>query len=420
MLNKITHPTLVAKDIMLRTNKDENTEEIEKFVGKSYPLIRILDRTVDQLDIRNFSYRIGSDLLPEINLALEDESMRWREALKTNLDTITVYISNNIDGTFSKQEYIISNMSSSPDDPSVTITAMLYVPEFFKRSQRFLTGTSVDALKTICTEVGLGLATNITPADDMTRIQDNCTNLDFIRNIIATADNQAVHCFIDQWSYLNFVDVRKAIETEDEMIFDYDPYSGEALDEPQKLVLSNKYIDSKRVGKIIVWAANDDYGLKSLAYVSSYDIENFDLVNLEKNGGSKIEAMAEELRDGKRKIAPQSDNVWEGYFRSKYYGDYLLKTIHQSTEMAVRLQYPIHALSPSLNLPVEIYNTQKRGNYYDQTDPSKTFEDMPQNTDEGSRELVKNELYSGNYYLHSIEMRYVDNLIEQRLYMRQI
>lgn len=420
MLKELLHPTLVAKDIIVRTNKDEDSSEIQRFVGSSYPLVRILDRTVEQTELLTFRYNIGGEFLPTVYMSIQDEDYRLREILKSNIDTITVYLSNNIDGTFSKQEYMLTDVNSNPDSDTIEMSGILYVPNFFHRNMRAFTDSSMDVLKSLCTETGIGLATNFTPNDQQTRLQDNSTNLDFIRSIINTAQCNAVHAFIDQWSYLNFIDVKKAMENLDTIEYTVNPFSGVTLSKPQNLVLSNNRLDTELVGKIAFWAPGDEYGMKSISYVSSYDLENFDLPTLEKGTSSTLTAQAEEIRESKRKLIPQSDNVWTGYFQSKYYSDYTLNTLNQSSELQIRMQYPLHALHPGLTLPVEVYNTQKRTTSHNQTDKQITLDQMPNMTGEEMLKLVKNTLYSGKYYMSSIEMSYVEDRIEQRLYMRQV
>lgn len=420
MLKELLQPSLIAKEIIVRTDKGEDTSEVERFIGSSYPLVRILDRTVEQGNLLEFKYNIGRNFLPEVDIRIQDDEYRLREILKSNIDTITVYLSNNIDGTFSKQEYIITYVDSSPEDETITLNGILYVPNFFKRDMRAFEGTSMDVLKKICTETGLGLSTNITPNDKMVRIQDNSTNLDFIRNVISTAQCAAVHAFIDQWSFLNFVDMKIAYGTKDVINYTINPFSGEPLSKPQDLVLSNNRIDTEIVGKIAFWAAADEYGLKSLSYVNAYDVENFNLVELDKTTNTNVPAQAEEIRDSKRKLLSESDNVWSGYFLSKHYNWFTKDTLNQSSELKLRMQYPLHALHAGLSLPVEIYNTQKRTDSYNQTDKEITLIDMPQVTGEEMLKLTKNELYSGQYYLSSTEMIYYSERIEQRLYLRQI
>ncbi|AFF28127.1 gp129 [Sphingomonas phage PAU] len=420
MIKEIIHPTLEAKQIIVRTDKDEDIEVLEKVVGKTYPLIRVLDRTINIDQIQDFRYKIGASLLPEISLIITDENNRLREKLKTNIDTITVYLSNNIDGSFSKQEYILSTVYSDPGDDNLSMRAILYVPNLFKREMRAFQSNSIDTIKEICSEVGLGLSSNFTPSDEQVRLQDNITNIDFIRNTAESSQCLAVHMFIDQWSYLNVIDIKKAHETNDVIEYTVNPYSGIDLEEPQNLVLSNNYLKTDIVGKIMFWSVNDSYGIKSLSYVSLYDIENFDLVELDKTDTVQITAESEELRAEKRKLLVKSDNVWDGYFQSKYYGNFVKDTLNQSAELIVRMQYPLHAIHPGLSLPVEIFNTQKRTNSYDQEDENLSIEEMPQETGDEARKLVKNELYSGQYYVRQVEMNYNENIIEQTLYLKQI
>lgn len=420
MLKEIVHPTLEAKQIIVRTDKDENSYELERSIGVAYPLIRILDRTLDHDNIESFVYKIGAEFLPEISVLILDEENRLREKLKSNIDTITVYLSNNIDGTFSKQEYILTSVNSSPDSNTISLQAMLYVPSLFNRNMRAIESNSMDVLKTICTEIGLGLSSNFTPNDIQVRIQDNLTNLDFIRNIINTSQCEGVHAFIDQWSYLNFIDMKKAYQSDDVIEYTIHPMTGDDLPKPQKLYLTNNPLETDAIGRIEFWASNDDYGVKSLAYVNSYLIEKFDRVDLINTDNIELTANSDEIRQSKRKHLISDENVWSGYMQSKYYGRYLKDTLNQSSQLAIRMRYPLHALHAGLTLNVEIFDNQKRNISSNQDDTSMTLEEVPTELGEGSTKLEKNPLYSGRYYLNEIELTYIDRKLEQRLYLRQI
>jgi hypothetical protein len=104
--------------------------------------------------------------------------------------------------------------------------------------------TTLDIIKKLCTEMGLGLVTNITSTNDKTIYrQYSMTNLDFLMTLSSKLyidDDTIMHCFIDQHYRLNIIDVKANLDNEPpKIVINKDIVFFNDLEQAEDLVFTN-------------------------------------------------------------------------------------------------------------------------------------------------------------------------------------
>lgn len=100
------------------------------------------------------------------------------------------------------------------------VNGELYIPGAYNNvSKSYVNMSSKDALKAICTELGLGFAENeSSPSDAMNWININMSTLDFMKKIVSRSyqdDDSFFIGFIDKYYYFNFIEVNRQLKIED-------------------------------------------------------------------------------------------------------------------------------------------------------------------------------------------------------------
>lgn len=202
----------------------EGGDKQTKTVGAVIPSIQINKYLFGDKDINSCDI-IMDGVLPEVVMELTDRNDAFgSDYSPRDGDCVTVFInSKNVD-TFKTihMDFEITDISSEGTSeggyPTILISGICKVPKLFAEVCReFPNGTSLDHLEIIARDLKLGLATNIDKPDDaMQRIQAYTPTSDFIKSIVGSsyvADTSFQKYFIDQYYYLNFIDVNRVFNS---------------------------------------------------------------------------------------------------------------------------------------------------------------------------------------------------------------
>ena len=218
-------PTITIRGLKVPLDDAPDGQKNERRSGSYYPMIDINGLQFARQHIVSFNLFIGEDFLPTINCSLREVGQNFiNKFFPLDGEVISVLIrSLNKDLKPIRQDYRILSVEPSIGNDgqnTYSISAVLDVPQLFvDKIKDFPSMSSIDTLKAIAKELGLGFATNVTSVDDiMTRICPNTDYLDFINNDVLSGayanDDSFFACYIDQHYYLNFVEVNELIKTE--------------------------------------------------------------------------------------------------------------------------------------------------------------------------------------------------------------
>ena len=255
-------PTEIA--VVDITEEEKGGEKQTKTVGAVIPAIQLNGYVFGDKDIVSCKIDLSS-VLPSVTMTLEDRNKAFgADFTPRDGDCVTVFInSKNVD-TFKTihMDFEILNISSENIDegafPQITVSGMAKIPKYFAEvCKEYANGSSLEHLELIARDLKIGLATNIDSMSDlMPRIQAYTPTSDFIKTIVEAsyvADNSFQRFHIDQFYYLNFIDVNKIFNSENSSLADLQdtfmtlasstaekPETDETEDNiPTKLILSN-------------------------------------------------------------------------------------------------------------------------------------------------------------------------------------
>jgi hypothetical protein len=439
ILKELLRPTLSPQSIVVRKD-DENKSHLRELVGYRYPLLRILDTTIDAPLIQNFSLTIGNTFLPTMDITVDDTDQRFREKLKANLDILTLYMGSNRDNNYIKSDYLIGNLYSDPSSTMFTLSCMLLVKDLYtKRIRSFGKTTSIEVLKTICAECGLGLLSNVdSTTDEQVYIQDGKRTVDYIFYICKRAyknDNTKFDVFIDQYNYLNFIDVASAYSDNTPVYTTEDPISGEQLDEKRAFILNNNIEDPDKIFKFTQWSTDNNYGAVSqntpqILRTHSVDIElnkkeeapiKETFISTKTNDDKNAKFKNAQLLDYSYVQLHNTDNTHANYSKTLAVTEQLDKVYGQGSKLDVGLMYPVFYAFPYQYVPVELYNSVKHEQYDEQENTGRSVEDIMQNIANPSAKYEKNTLISGDYWIRSITYSYAKSHVTwQRIRLHQL
>lgn len=437
---EILKPSTSQRDIYVKFDvegvetpyKDNTPENISFTTASVTPLVRIGDYLVLSEKIKYLSMEVGNSFLPQISINFDDSDFKFRKVMSSKLDFITVYIGNTKDPYFTKQEFVLSNISAYPEDPIISVTGYLYIPELYQMQTRWFgpdndMDTSWKIIKKLCEECHLGFWTNIDETNDsQVWIQDNCTTLDFFYKIqqhaYTTSDTRLIF-FIDQYDYLNLIDLSKAYTNKEPEWTAQHPYEATPLPEEMKVILSSRnQAPTKEEDKILSpfliknWTINVNYGSNALNLPHRIQRNEMKLSELPFVVTTGELQSNTELIDHNWYIKPIWSDVHENY-NSINNESYLVEMhYNQGDTISAEMNFATMLLYPYMYVPVELYMMQTRGEYQEATKPSEIKTEKDNLTEDPAvvgkkKELekyseTKDELHSGDYLLKSIRYEF--------------
>lgn len=421
---EIVRPALSQRPIYVRKDVTEDpggtAKDVATKVAQLLPLVRVNDFVIERANITYFSLEVGKTFLPKITFTFDDEAFRCRKLLTSKLDFITVYFGNVSDEYYVKQEYVLSDVYANPGNPNVTLTGFLYVPKFYDQHIRYFNEendaeTSWKLIKKMCEECQLGMFTNIDETNDaQTWIQDNCTNYDFLQNVMRHSyvgnDTKLIY-FIDQYDYLNVIDLTKAYSNREKERTSKHPMQGTPLLEEKEVILSSsRYEDVEKDQNpfaIKSWTANIKYGsnierLPHRVQRNEYGLSAlpFEVVTGELGTNT-------EIIDHTWYVEPIVSDVHPNYRNIHTERGYVDKHFDQGDEISCEMSWPIMLLYPYMYTPIKLYYEQMKVEYDDQNKETPS-DQLDQEKPMPSKEPeIFDELHSGDYLITSIHYEVV-------------
>lgn len=275
-----------------------------KLAGDYSPFIQINGMKFSGFDIENFILDT-SGFIPRLSVSLKEKSGLFAsKSFPVDGDLVQLYIkSNNKDFKPIRQDFRVLEVSAgvSLDDKgeinTFSIDAILNLPDLYvDKVKSYSKKTSTDTISEIAKDLKLGFAVNETGLDDvMTRICPYVTYEDFILNDVVPSaykdDNSFFTAFIDQYYYLNFIEINSLIvheRTLDQVTINFLGHSDYLPDdkkEPEKVIseffLSNSKVVHGSANHITGYAPLNNSGYVSLkngyrTYLQYYDKDSAD------------------------------------------------------------------------------------------------------------------------------------------------
>lgn len=219
-------PTEIKFDALAEESGGDKTDKQSKDVGTLEPLLLCNDILVPRNQIQNFELDLSGNV-PKCTISFEDRNGNFSvDALPRDGDFFTLLLNSKQQETFKSvhMDFDIIEVSIEPmpsrvaGGSTIVLEGITKVPKLFGEDCQVLdSDTSLKHLEKVARELELGLATNIDSTDDkQSRIQAYETYLDFIQKIISDAyisDDAFVKFYLDQYYYINFVDINKVFNS---------------------------------------------------------------------------------------------------------------------------------------------------------------------------------------------------------------
>jgi hypothetical protein len=224
MITKLFEPKIQTKKLEIfdkTKNKVSPLDVGERKVGGTSPYISINDVAFFDDSIHFFELSINA-FLPKITTTINDIGAQLQTSALI-LDTIiSVFISSdNTDYKGIRQDYRV--ISCIQHGSEFTIEAILEIPDLFVDVVDGFDGSVIEYLKKIAKKLNLGFASNVSSTNDV--MYHICPNISYFELInsellaVSYIDSKSFfRCFIDQYYYMNFVEVNSLIKKEYEMV----------------------------------------------------------------------------------------------------------------------------------------------------------------------------------------------------------
>lgn len=226
-------PTEIKFDALAEEKGGDNIDKQSKDVGTLEPMLLCNDILVPRNQIQTFELELSGEV-PECTISFEDRNGNFSvDALPRDGDFFTLLLNSKQQETFKSvhMDFDIMEVSTQPmpsrvqGGSTITLEGIAKIPKIFGEECQVLdTDTSLAHLEKIARELELGLATNIDATDDkQARIQAYETYMDFIKKIVENAyvsDDSFVKFYIDQYYYINFVDINKVFNSKNPKLDD--------------------------------------------------------------------------------------------------------------------------------------------------------------------------------------------------------
>lgn len=233
LLPKVPLKTLFEEDTSVNSTSDATRKapasrpDSAQATGANEPFIKIGGQIVKHIDSLTID---ETGFIPTITLTFVDALGEFAGDYFPKTDLImNVYLKSGSEKFKPiRCDFLIKSVKSMParykgDKQAIgkgtnyIIKGELYIPNLYRSiSKSYSKLNSKEALKKICQELGLGFAENESkPADTMTWINTNLSNLQFMQKIIEHAyqnDDSFFMAFIDKYYFLNFIEVNEQLK----------------------------------------------------------------------------------------------------------------------------------------------------------------------------------------------------------------
>ena len=466
----VIEPAIMPTEITMDSlGEEDGLDRQSKTVGIAVPFIAINTYQFNQEDIVSFNLTLSGQV-PELRISINDTKNNFSiDSFPRDGDVITFLLSSKNESTFKSIHMdfditSVTNIPSSIDDITTYIfTAKAKIPLLDTEECRYF--ESDNSLKHIEEEakyLGLGLATNIdTASDNQIRIQAYTTHSKFIEEIVSSSyisEESFQTSFIDQYYYLNFIDINKIFNSKNIKLSDMEDtvYSlNESYSESKnqsedndnikgKLLLTN-YFELRGSNNFIEdWSLDNNSSGIVAAHGHFRDIQIYD-----NNSESKLQEFrldpltSNNMLDNEEPLRGRRDeNRYESQVKHKYsgrqdVGEDGLGNVHQNHVYSkihnfrnklevskMTLKISLGSFNPALykyqKIPVVLYHYDsiKVKSELDKINKGKTmgFNDKPFDQVENENpKMILDSFMSGNYVITNIDYIFNDGKLRQHL-----
>jgi len=465
----LIEPSIQPKKIETPSFEEGNgeTDKVSKTFGIDQPVIFMNNYKFEKTDILQFELS-NSGFLPTCDVTIVDTKNVFAvDAFPRDGDNFTVFINSKNESTFKSihMDFEVLNIAAVPkkegDPKKISISGRVKIPRIFSENCQFLEeNTSIEHIKKVSEELGLGLASNITETTDpQVRIQAYINYVDFIGNIVKSSyvsdDSFQTH-FVDPYYYLNFIDVNRILNSKnlslDELQDNMTSLNTSMAEENH----TDESIDSTETKLILT---NNVQLKPTNQYIAKYEIENKSNIVVEAHGHFRdvqiyddnaespderldeftveaLSANAENLKDieeplkGNRESEEYSSLIKHKYMGRQDVGTEGLGNVHQNhifsqlhnirnidETQKLKLKITLESFNPSLyrfqKIPVLLYHTDSRAikgaQNLEEAKKDKGFTDssvdIPK-SDEKEPDQMLDQFLSGYYLIESIDIVY--------------
>ena len=268
-------------------------------IGAIVPLVVINQTTFTDNQLLYFSADFEGKI-PMINVSVIDESNKFALDFPTDGDVISLYMrppdKDNLKPI--RIDYDIMDVTSHPESKTYGFRGIMKIPGFFmEHCTSFKENNSFDHIKAMCSEIGLGFASNESATvDKMPRLCPFETYETFVEETVATTykdEDSFFTWYIDPYYYLCLVNVNKQFDIEDKAdqvnLSTTVPTAG----------LSNM-LDAKDSVKASLILTNQPDKTGTNLYIESYSIES-QTANIWMNNGYMRYAQYLDIRESESK-----------------------------------------------------------------------------------------------------------------------
>lgn len=333
---------------------DLNNEKVkyEKVVGTLSPYIQMNGMKYGGELIEFLELEIGQDLLPTLRFSFKEVGGQFmtRNYLRDG-DLVSLYLASNNDYYKPiRMDFtpisLNSTFSGKNNNNIYTCDAILRIPSIYGEFPELYTGTSFEVLRQISKNLNLGFSSNIKNSNDsMNWINPYETRKNFIQDIILHSyidDKSFTTCFVDQFYYLNYLNVNDLLVLEDDILgsitnqiveseYRFNDSFTEKFDSP--FFLTNSRLKANEPNFIMSYRPISDNGQVSLVEGYSKNIQYYDkktmeyvtysIEPLDTDGADPSTLMRGRVDDDKNDLkryeylGVQSENVHDNYLHSR-------------------------------------------------------------------------------------------------------
>lgn len=228
LIKSLQDPTIKLDELKVpdtyKTAGAERSQRAMEILSVVIPLIVIKEYTFTEAEIQMCELN-NTGFIPTILLKIETSgtSMFTSQSFPTDGDLVSIFLRGR-DDIFKpiRNDYLITNieMIKSNDNENISskiiIEGKLFVPGLYDEKTQVIDDTSLNTLKTIATQLGLGFSTNVqSTSDKMKWLCPNISQEDFIKNITDCAwsnETSFFTSFIDIYYNLNFINVNSQFD----------------------------------------------------------------------------------------------------------------------------------------------------------------------------------------------------------------
>ncbi len=217
----VVEPAILPTEIKMQAlgeDSGDNVDKQTKEIGAFEPFILCNGVQININKLISFDLELSA-VLPRCVVEFRDASFEV-DSMPRDGDFFTILLNSKHQETFKSihMDFDITEVSNDTTDGTVSLEGICKIPRMFKEDcQVYDSDTSLAHLEKVVKDLEIGLATNVDSTDDaQSRIQAYETYNDFIKSIVEDSyisdDGFAKYC-IDQYYYLNYVDVNKILNS---------------------------------------------------------------------------------------------------------------------------------------------------------------------------------------------------------------